>query len=204
MLPSEAGRLLGNVPEQFTFRCNDGTVLWNPRDLSDAVGNMPDEVFSSHVNRQKNDFANWVRDVIGDHALARDLLQTRYVATTRRHLTERVAFLDARRGWTQVRATFSEPKGRMRPGRESLDARRRASPWRNAPPSRCVPLIGDSWIVASLVTGFGECLAFHHVRSLAWRPILPTPCLSLKPPGTKSVRTHRERARRRQSPECPG
>jgi len=98
MLPSEAERLLSNVPGQFTFRCSNGTVLWNLRDLSRAVGNMPDEVFSFHVSEHKNDFANWVRDIIGDQALARDLLQTRNVATTSRRLTERVAFLDTRRG----------------------------------------------------------------------------------------------------------
>ena len=97
MLPEEAERLLSNVPEQFTFRCYGGDVYWNLRDLARAVASMSDSVFSHHVNDQKNDFANWVADVIGDHKLARELWETRSSATTARRLAERVAFLETRR-----------------------------------------------------------------------------------------------------------
>ncbi len=34
---------------------------------------MSDETFSFHLNESKNDFRNWVKDVIGDEKLARDL-----------------------------------------------------------------------------------------------------------------------------------
>jgi len=98
MLPEEAERLLANVPEQFTFRTRDGAYLWNLGDLASAVSNMQDSVFSFHVNEEKNDFANWVADVIGDHALARELWQTRNPATTARYLAGRIAFLESRRG----------------------------------------------------------------------------------------------------------
>lgn len=98
MLPEEAERLLSNVPEQFTFWCRDGARFWNLRDLARAVSSMDDAVFSFHVNDQKNDFANWVADVVGDHTLARELWQTRNPATTLRRLAERVAFLESRKG----------------------------------------------------------------------------------------------------------
>jgi hypothetical protein len=97
ILPEEAERLLSNVPEQFTFRCHDGEVFWNLRDLARAVGSMRDDVFSVHVNSLKNDFANWVADVVGDHTLARELWQTKNPTTTLQRLTERIAFLESRR-----------------------------------------------------------------------------------------------------------
>lgn len=98
MLPDEAERLLSNVPEQFTFRCCDGAVFWNLRDLARAVSSMKGDVFSFHVNDQKNDFANWIADVIGDRSLARELWQTKNPATTMQRLADRVVFLESRRG----------------------------------------------------------------------------------------------------------
>ncbi len=97
MLASEAERILANVPEHFVFRCRDGSEFWNLRDLARAVSSMKEDVFSFHVNSQKNDFGNWVADVIGDHALARELWETKNPSTTLRRLAERVAFLESRR-----------------------------------------------------------------------------------------------------------
>ena len=31
---------------------------------------MPDEIFYYHANDQKNDFSNWIRDIISEHELA--------------------------------------------------------------------------------------------------------------------------------------
>jgi hypothetical protein len=98
MFPAEASRLLKNVPEQFTFYCLDGSRFWNLEDLARAVGSMSEEVFAHHVNEEKNDFANWVFDIVGDHTLAHQLRSTRSLATTSRRLNERVALLLARRG----------------------------------------------------------------------------------------------------------
>ncbi len=97
MLPEEAEKLLANVPEQFTFRSYNGDVYWNLRDLAQAVASMKDTEFTYHVNERKNDFANWVTDVIGDRKLARELFETRNPAKTARRLEERIAFLEARR-----------------------------------------------------------------------------------------------------------
>jgi hypothetical protein len=97
MLPEEAERMLSNVPEQFAFRSHNGDAYWNLRDLARAVASMDDALFSYHVNAQKNDFANWVADVIGDHKLARELWETRNAATATHRLAERVAFLESRR-----------------------------------------------------------------------------------------------------------
>lgn len=97
ILPAEAERLLGNVPQDAAFRSFNGEMYWNLQDLARALSSMDEPTFMHHVNEQKNDFANWTRDSIGDHALAKSLFETHSQATTARRVSERVAFLESRR-----------------------------------------------------------------------------------------------------------
>jgi len=97
MLPTEAEKLLGNVPQDAAFRCHNGEMYWNLRDLGRGLASMDEYAFKHHVNESKNDFATWIRDAVGDHALARNLWDTRNPATTSRRVSERVAFLESRR-----------------------------------------------------------------------------------------------------------
>ena len=97
MLPSEAEKLLSNVPQDTAFRSYNGEMYWNLRDLAHALSSMDESTFTHHVNEAKNDFANWTRDSVGDHALATSLFETRNQATTAKRVAERVAFLESRR-----------------------------------------------------------------------------------------------------------
>jgi len=56
-------------PENYFF-LKDGTVIKSLFELSKALDKMPEDVFRYHVNVQKNDFSNWVRDIIMDKELA--------------------------------------------------------------------------------------------------------------------------------------
>ena len=64
---------LGDVPPGKEFYVRDGRALRNLQDLNAALDNMSDDTFSYHANNEKSDFRNWVRDVIGDDKLAKDL-----------------------------------------------------------------------------------------------------------------------------------
>ncbi len=70
---STAERFLGDVPAEHVFWCRDGRTLKNLRELQEALITMSDDTFNYHSNDEKTDFSNWVRDVIGDEKLARDL-----------------------------------------------------------------------------------------------------------------------------------
>ena len=59
-----------NAPENKEFHLQDGRVLKNVKELLEALQGMSDEVFNHHVNAERNDFANWVRDVFGAKPLA--------------------------------------------------------------------------------------------------------------------------------------
>lgn len=73
MNKESAKNILGNVPEDKVFWVNDGRTLRNLQELSLALANMNEETFRYHVNKEKNDFRNWVKDVIKDEKLANDI-----------------------------------------------------------------------------------------------------------------------------------
>ena len=72
-LKYDAQKFLNIVPEEYVFRCHDGRILKNVKELGEALAVMADETFAYHSNSEKTDFSNWVRDVIGDEKLAKDL-----------------------------------------------------------------------------------------------------------------------------------
>ncbi len=52
------------APEQHSFKLRSGQELKNLNDLRKALSYMDEEEFKSHVNKEKNDFARWVRDAL--------------------------------------------------------------------------------------------------------------------------------------------
>ena len=92
----DAEKLLADVPEDRVFWCNDGRIFRNMRDLSAGLASMSGETFAYHVNDEKNDFSNWLNDVVEDEKLAKDLENpiTRQEAAKR--INERVRFLNMR------------------------------------------------------------------------------------------------------------
>jgi hypothetical protein len=89
-------KTLSNVPEAYVFMCSDGQIFRNMSDLCDGLGNMSDEVFSYHSNNQTHDFSNWLKDIIGDEELARDLacqINRRDAAIT---VNSRIAYLKSK------------------------------------------------------------------------------------------------------------
>ena len=76
-ITSQAARQrLADVPGDKQFWCNDGRILKNLEELATALEQMSDDVYRFHVNEVKSDFSNWVKDVIGEENLAKDLLKS--------------------------------------------------------------------------------------------------------------------------------
>ncbi len=93
---SVAEGMLGDVPEEKRFWCCDGRYLKNLEELEAALGQMADDIFRYHVNEAKTDFSNWVRDVIGDDKLSRDLLKSTSQAQAARSVAERISWLKSK------------------------------------------------------------------------------------------------------------
>jgi hypothetical protein len=58
-----------NVGQDFCFVLSNGNNLYSLKELALELDNMADDVFYFHVNESKNDFQNWIRDVIKDEEL---------------------------------------------------------------------------------------------------------------------------------------
>ena len=62
-------------PNQYFYLHNGGAI----RDLSElhsALLNMDDSIFYYHVNQEKNDFSNWIKDILEEKNLALQLKKT--------------------------------------------------------------------------------------------------------------------------------
>lgn len=53
-----------------SFWVNNGPILKNIGELPAVLRRMSDKTFLHHVNKEKNDFAKWIREVFGDKNLA--------------------------------------------------------------------------------------------------------------------------------------
>ncbi|RJQ40707.1 MAG: hypothetical protein C4555_01175 [Dehalococcoidia bacterium] len=93
----QARRLLADVPEEFVFRCGNGCILHNMRELADELKSMPEETYAFHVNAEKNDFVNWVRDIIKDDTLVKALQKASSRSQAASAVENRVASLAKKR-----------------------------------------------------------------------------------------------------------
>jgi len=85
--------LLADVPKEYAFRCHDGLILQSMKQLGSALNSMTDETYVFHANTKKNDFSNWVRDIIKDGILANDLQKATNRAQAAKLVTNRMAIL---------------------------------------------------------------------------------------------------------------
>ncbi len=92
----DAIKLLAKVPEDYVFRCNDSCIMKDMQELMGALDGMTDETYAYHANESKNDFSNWVTDIIGDRELADSLRKANNRTEASRLVAERVAFLNRR------------------------------------------------------------------------------------------------------------
>ncbi len=80
------------VPEE-AFITSEGEELKNLDELLDALNRATPEQFRKHVNEEKNDFANWIRNSVKDPELADRLEKTTDFEETKRIISDYVKFL---------------------------------------------------------------------------------------------------------------
>jgi hypothetical protein len=89
----DAKKVLSEVQPERAFWVNNGPVLKSLGEFAQGVSKLKPAQFAHHVNREKNDFANWVAEVIGDNVLARKLKTLKSPEAMSRAASERVASL---------------------------------------------------------------------------------------------------------------
>lgn len=96
MTKKKATMLLADVPDDKHFWCADGRILKNLSELVNGLNDMSDETFAHHSSEERNDFSNWVQDVIRDKTLASDLKKLRNRTEAAKRVSSRVAFLSSK------------------------------------------------------------------------------------------------------------
>lgn len=79
-----------NAEDESCFWVNNGPVLKNLEDLKKSLLAMGKETFDYHVNKEKNDFAVWVKNVLQDKALSGKLAKIKTVKSTIKAVEERL------------------------------------------------------------------------------------------------------------------
>ena len=92
----EANRRLGDVPDGKHFWCHDGKLIKNLGELEKALNDMSDETFHYHSGEGRNDFSNWIRDVVGDNKLANDLSKAKSRIRAGKAVAQRISFLQSK------------------------------------------------------------------------------------------------------------
>jgi hypothetical protein len=70
-------KIMRNSSEETKFIQKDGTPIRNVLELSNAMEIMSTEIYTHHVNEQRNDFSNWVRDVMDDRILSKQIQEAK-------------------------------------------------------------------------------------------------------------------------------
>ena len=87
---------LEDVSGDKVFWRGDGKVIKNLRELASALEAMTEEIYLRHADGEKNDFGNWVNDVVGDATLAYQLKKAKTRVTAARRVRDRMEWLKAR------------------------------------------------------------------------------------------------------------
>jgi hypothetical protein len=89
----QVNKALAKVPEGYVFWCHDGSIFADINELAEGLAAMSDETFAYHSNLEKQDFSNWVRDVIRDEQLANDLARATSRLQAVEYVTARITLL---------------------------------------------------------------------------------------------------------------
>ena len=79
-----------SAEDKSCFWINNGPVLKNLNDLKGSLLIMSKETFNYHVNKEKNDFAAWIKEVLKDNALANKLAKTKTLKSTIKAIENRL------------------------------------------------------------------------------------------------------------------
>jgi len=85
---------LKNVPIDKAFYVHEGGTIRSLYELAEALSLMKPASFNHHVSPGRNDFANWVRDVIDDSVLASMLMLSKSKGQMEKEVRERIKDLE--------------------------------------------------------------------------------------------------------------
>lgn len=95
-MTERARKILSKVHPDFSFKLKNGGEIKNLEELVHTLKIMDKKTFQHHVTKDKNDFMNWIRDVIKDEELAVALEDCYDQLETEKIVRNRIMELQAR------------------------------------------------------------------------------------------------------------
>ena len=96
-MPIDARKILANVNPKYYFWVCDGQIVKNMQELSNALNKMNNNVFRYHVTKDKNDFKAWIKDVLKDTVLNRQIGKCKTVKELSVVIKKRLDYLKKKR-----------------------------------------------------------------------------------------------------------
>lgn len=90
---TRARQMLADVQCEKVFWSHDGRTFKNLQELALGLISMDNETYMYHVNNNKNDFEHWVKEVIGDQEMAKQLGNAVSRTDASEKVTARVSYL---------------------------------------------------------------------------------------------------------------
>ena len=90
----DAERILADVKPEQSFWVHNGPIARNLHELKGAIEHMSPETYKHHVHDGRNDFANWVRDVLKDDDLADAVLKINSQGKLLEKVRKRIDFIE--------------------------------------------------------------------------------------------------------------
>ncbi len=92
---NKAHQYVADVPCEKVFWSHDGRTFKNLQELALGLISMDNETYMFHVNNNKNDFAHWVKEVVGDREMAKELDDAMSRSDASEKVTARVSYLNS-------------------------------------------------------------------------------------------------------------
>jgi|SRR3989344_3317858 len=89
----EAQQFLSGVEQSTAFYLKSGGIISSLEELALALVTIDDHTYKFHVDPDKNDFANWIRDVLKDQNLAKDIVRARNRISAAKKVSSRIDLL---------------------------------------------------------------------------------------------------------------
>jgi|SRR3989338_147827 len=93
LTPDTAKKILSDAQPEKAFWINNGPVLKNLNELAASIKKMKAKQFMHHVNRDKNDFAKWVEEVVDDKILSQRIKLLKTKKAMAKAVSQRVSAL---------------------------------------------------------------------------------------------------------------
>ena len=86
----DALKFLANIEGDKAFYVCNGVVLRNLQETSNCLNILDNKIFEFHVNKEKNDFYNWIKNVICDAVLANKIKGIKTGKTMAKKIDDRI------------------------------------------------------------------------------------------------------------------